>query len=137
MPTSNDFAQLAVRFTDPIQHDYEVIRGIMLADETIAERSRITGVYRGTISEKAKRFLEEGTLRLVDQRTITNKAQHQYPAAVAGYILYLKQLYPAIHYREIVRIIGRKFGYTTNHVTVKAFPGCYPIPVQLPLPTDG
>ena len=38
MFTSESFQQLAMRFTDPVQHDYEVIRGIMLADETIAER---------------------------------------------------------------------------------------------------
>ncbi len=36
-------------------------------------------------------------------------------------ILYLKQLYPPIHYREIVRIVARKFGYKTNHHTVKGF----------------
>lgn len=133
MSTSESFQQLAIRFTDPVQHDYEVIRGIMLADETIAERSRITGVDRDTISEKAQRFLEGGMAGLVDRRTTTEKGRHQYPDIVAGTILYLKQLYPAIHYREIVRIIGRKFGYKTNHHTVKAFLERNPIPVQLPL----
>src|SRR5690242_16440554 len=44
MSTSESFQHLALRFTDPIQHDYEVIRGIMLEDASIAERSRITGV---------------------------------------------------------------------------------------------
>lgn len=29
--------------------------------------------------------------------------------------LYLKQLFPPIAYREIARIVGRKFGYKTNH----------------------
>jgi len=53
MSASEEFQQLALRFTDAIQHDYEVIRGIMLVDESIAERSRITGVDRDTISEKA------------------------------------------------------------------------------------
>ncbi len=32
MPTSESFQQLVLRFTDPVQQDYEVIRGIMLAD---------------------------------------------------------------------------------------------------------
>jgi hypothetical protein len=58
MSTLESFQQLAMRFTDPVQHDYEVIRGIMLEDETIAERSRITGVDRHTISDKAQRFLD-------------------------------------------------------------------------------
>jgi Homeodomain-like domain len=44
------------------------------------------------------------------------------------------QLYPPIHYREIARNIGRKYGYKTNHVTVQRFLERHPIPVQLPLP---
>lgn len=51
-----DFQQLALRFTDPVQHDYEVIRDIMLADATVAACSRATGVDRATVSEKARRF---------------------------------------------------------------------------------
>jgi transposase InsO family protein/transposase len=131
------FHQLALRFTDPVQHDYEVIRGIMLADETVAARSRATGLDRATVGEKARRFVQHGMLGLVDQRTTTLKGQHPYPAVVAGYILYLKQLYPAIHDREIARIIGRKYGYKTNHHTVRSFLERHPIPVQLPLPLTG
>jgi hypothetical protein len=134
MSTSESFQQLVLRFTDPIQHDYEVIRGVVLADETIAERSRITGVDRDTVSEKARRFVQHGMFGLVDRRTTTEKGRHQYPDVVAGYILYLKQLYPGIHYREIARIIERKYGHKTHHPTVKRFLDRHPIPVQLPLP---
>ncbi len=134
MPASESFQQLAMRFTDPVQHDYEIIRGIMLADETIVQRSQVTGVDRDIVSEKAQRFLEAGMVGLVDRRTTMEKGRHQYPDVVAGTILYLKQLYPDIHYREIARIVGRKFGYKTNHHTVKAFLERNPIPVQLPLP---
>jgi len=104
MPASEEFQQLALRFTDPIQFDYEVIRGIMLADESIAERSRTTGIDRDTIGEKARRFVQHGIFGRVDQRTNTDEGRHYYPAVVAGTILYLKRLYPAIHYREIARI---------------------------------
>ncbi len=69
MAASEEFQQLILRFTDPIQHDYEVIRGVVLADETIAERSRITGVDRDTVSEKARRFVQHGMFGLVDRRT--------------------------------------------------------------------
>jgi transposase InsO family protein len=134
MPASEAFNQLALRFTDPVQYSYEVIRGIMLADETITARSEATGLDRATIGEKAQRFLEEGMLGLVDRRTITQAGRHQYPELVAACILYLKQLYPRIHYCEIVRIVGRKFGCKTNHHTVKRFLEDNPIPVQLPLP---
>jgi len=56
---------------------------------------------------------------------------HQYPDLVAKYILYLKQLYSPIAYREIARILGRRFGYKTNHHTVKRFPTRHPVPMQL------
>lgn len=58
MSTSESFENLARRFTDPVQHDYEVIRGVMLEDESITERSRITGVDRETVSEKTRRFIQ-------------------------------------------------------------------------------
>ncbi len=37
---SEDFQPLALRFRDPIQHDYEVIRDIVLHDETVRGRRR-------------------------------------------------------------------------------------------------
>src|SRR5919109_5256943 len=104
MPVSGRFQQLAMRFTDPVQHDYEVIRDIMLADETVAARSRETGLDRETVGEKARRLVQYGMFGLIDRRTTTTKGQHRYPDVVAACILYLKQLYPAIHDREIVRI---------------------------------
>jgi hypothetical protein len=139
MSAPEEFAQLALRFTDPIQFRYEVIRDIMLADATIAERSRITGVDRGTVDRgtvatHARRFVEDGMLGLVDHRSTPDHDHHPYPAVVAGYILYVKQLYPPIHDREIVRINDRKYGYRTNHHSVKRFLARHPLPVQLPLP---
>jgi transposase InsO family protein len=58
---------------------------------------------------------------------------HVYPNTVAAYMLYVKQLYPPIHAREIVRILARKFGYKTNHHTVKRFFERHALPVQLEL----
>lgn len=133
MSTLEEFQQLALRFTDPIQHDYEVIRGITLTDETIAERSRATGVDRDTVSEKARRFVQHGMFGLVDRRTSNVASRQRYPDIVAGYILHIKQPYPNIHYREIARIIERKYGHKTHHLTVKRFLDHNPIPVQLPL----
>jgi transposase InsO family protein len=134
MSQPENFHQLKLRFTDPIQHDYEVIRPIILFDETATERSRQTDIPRTTISETVRRFVEQGMLGLADQRAgqVGRKPQ-VFPEPVAAHILYLKQIYPPIHYREIVRIIERKFGYQTNHHTVKRFLGDHPIPVQLAL----
>ncbi len=134
MPPSEEFDQLKLKFVDYIQHDYEVIRPIVLFSERVAERSRQTGIERTRVGEKARRFVQQGMPGLIDQRAgKAGRKEHQYPDPVAAYILHLKQLYPPIHYREIVRIIERKFGYQTNHHTIKSFLKHYPIPVQLEL----
>ena len=112
MSAAEDFAQYKLQFVDYIQHDYEVIRPIVLLAETIAERSRQTGIERTVVGDKARRFAIEGMLGLVDQRIEhAGRKGYVYPEAVAAYMLYVKQLYPPIHDREIVRIVQRKFGY--------------------------
>jgi transposase InsO family protein len=129
-----EFAQLRLKFTDPVQHEYEIIRPIVLFETTISERSRQTDLERTRIGEKAKRFVQQGMWGLVDQRAgQAGRKPHAYPEAVAEHILYLKHLYPPIHYREIVRIVERKFGYKTNHHTVKSFLDRHALPVQLEL----
>ncbi len=134
MKQEEPFTQLHLRFTDPIQYDYEVIRPIMLYSESVADRSQETETPRTTVSEKAKRFVQEGMLGLVDKRSHpATKREIGYPEPVAKYILYLKHLYPPIHYREIVRIIGKKFGCKTNHGKVKRFFERNPVTVQLEL----
>jgi len=132
---AEECAQYQLQFIDYIQHDYEVIRPIVLFAETIAERSRQTGLERTTIGDKARRFVQEGMLGLVDQRAgQAGRKGHRYPEPVAAYLLYVKQLYPPIHDRELVRIVQRKFGYKTNHHTVKAFLARHASPVQLERP---
>jgi putative transposase len=134
MTPTEEFAQYKLQFIDYIQHDYEVIRPIVLFAETIAERSRQTGLERTGIGDKARRFVQEGMLGLVDQRAgQAGRKGHVYPEAVAAYMLYLKQLYPPIHAREVVRILARKFGYKTNHHTVQRFFAQHTNPLQLEL----
>jgi transposase InsO family protein len=127
-----DFHQLKRQFVDPIQHDYEAIRPMVLFAETAAERSRQTGIDRTTIGDKARHFVIDGMLGLRDHRAEqSGRKGHVYPDAVAAYMLYVKQLYPPIHWREIERIVQRKFGYKTNHHTIQHFFERHPIPVQL------
>jgi putative transposase len=131
---AEDFAQYKLHFVDDIQHDYEVIRPIVLFAETVAERSRQTGIERTVVGAKARRFATAGMLGLVDQRLGNlGRQEHVYPEAIAAHILYIKQLYPPIRDREIVRIVQRKFGYKTNHHTVKHFLERFALPVQLEL----
>ncbi len=134
MAIPDAFEQLKPLFVDELQHDYEAIRPIVLGAETVAERSRQTEIARTTLGDKARRFAMEGMRGLADHRPQgAGRKGHVYPAAVAAYILYLKALYPPIHSREIVRIIQRKFGYKTNHHTLKPFLARHAMPIQLEL----
>jgi putative transposase len=131
---AEDFDQLRLQFVDPLQHDYEVVRPIVLFGETAAERSRQTGMDRTVIGDKARRFVTDGMMGLADGRADnTGRKGHVYPEAIAGYIIYLKQLYAPIHLREIERILLRKFGYKTTHHTLKTFLEPYETPIQLEL----
>jgi len=134
----DDFHQLELLFTDPIQHEYEVVRRVVLFAETLTQRAAETGIDRHAVGEKARRFLEEGMLGLADRRAgAAGRKPHPFPERVASYLLYAQQLWPAVHDRELVRIVRRKFGYETNHHTVRSFLERHPIPVQLPLPIVG
>jgi transposase InsO family protein/transposase len=129
-----EFEQLRIHFIDPIQHDYEAIRPVVLLGETTAERSRQTGMECTVLGEKARHFVTGGMAGLADGRSENaGRKGHVYPDAVAAYILYLKQLYPPIHLREIARILQRKFGYHTNHHTLGAFLESNGLPLQLEL----
>jgi hypothetical protein len=109
------FAQIRMYFIDLLQHDYEVVRPIVLFGVTTAERSRQTGIDRTVIGDKARRFITDGMIGLTDGRTQPRPSDGPiYPEALAGYIIYLKQRYPPIRLCEIEHILLRKFGYQTN-----------------------
>ena len=52
MTSAKEFGQLRLKFTDPVQHHYEVIRLIVLFSETISERSRQTGINGHKLAKK-------------------------------------------------------------------------------------
>jgi transposase InsO family protein len=135
MNTAEDFHQLKLRFIDPLQHDYEVIRPILLFSESVAERSRQTDIARTTINEKAGLFVKHGMLGLQDRRTRrAGRKPSDYPEPIIRYILYLKHIYPPMSLREIERILKRKFGYKTNHHTLQRFLDRNPTTEQLEMP---
>jgi transposase InsO family protein len=131
MTLSEDFRQIRLKFTDPIQHDYEVVRPIVLFSKTVSERSRETDVERTKVGDQAKRFVQEGMFGLGDHRPNSGRKPQDYPPTVAAHILYLKRIYPPIHYREIMRIIERKYGCKTNQHALKKFLESNPVQLEL------
>ncbi len=134
-PLPDDFHQLKLAFSDPVQHDYEAIRPIVLGAATISHRSEQTGIERTVLGDYARQFVQHGMRGLFDQRADrAGRSPHTFPSAVADYLRFVKTLYPPIRYRELVRIVAHKFGYHTNHHTVKRFLDQHPVATQLPLP---
>ena len=77
MDDKKDFTQLRLRFTDPVQHDYEVIRPIVLFAQSANSRSQETKIPRTTVREKAKQFVIKGMLvwsTSVQRRPVTEKS---------------------------------------------------------------
>ena len=120
MSAMEDVAQSQLHFVDDMQHDDEVIRPIVLFAEPLAARSRQTGSEPTVVGAKAHRVAMQGMRGLVEQRLVNPGRKGQvYPEAVAAHSLYVTQLSPPLHDREIVRIVQRTFGSKTHHHTVQ------------------
>jgi hypothetical protein len=131
---AEDFAPYQLPFVDDIPHDDAVIRPLVLCAETVAERSRQTGLERTVVGATARRFAPAGRLGLVDQRLGNLGPQdHVYPEASAAPILYVKQRYPPMHDRDIVRLVQRTCGDKTTPHTGKHFLTRFALPGQLEL----
>ncbi len=97
MTPAEDFGQLRLKFIDPVQHHYEVIRPIILYSETISERSRQTGVERTQVGQKVHRFVQQGMFGLVDQRAgQAGRKLHDYLEPIAAHILVIMTAIPAL-----------------------------------------
>ncbi|MGH2542845.1 MAG: hypothetical protein ACRDIB_08610 [Ardenticatenaceae bacterium] len=87
MPAS--FQQLKMQFVDAVQHDYEVIRPIVLLAAPIAARSEEVELPPSTVGDKARRFVREGRLGLVDQRRHAPRHPDPFPARIARYLWWM------------------------------------------------
>ena len=54
LPASDDFDQIKLRFTDPLQHNDRVIRLIVRFAETVAARSAQTNLERTSVGDTAR-----------------------------------------------------------------------------------
>jgi len=85
---AEDFAQYTLHFIDAMQHDDAVLRPMVLFAETMAERSRQTGLERPTMGDTARRCVQEGRRGLSDQRAgPAGRTGHRSPEAVAASLL--------------------------------------------------
>jgi len=130
-----DFDQLPLRFHDPIQRRYEIIRPVLLAECTAAERAEQTHLHPDTVGKLKRRFEQQGMLGLFPDHValITGGRRRRVPEAVVEELQRLKGLYGGFHYRELGRIIYYKTGDRLDHKTIKRLWQQLPLPSPQPL----
>ena len=103
-----------LRFLDPTQYRYELIRPLLLYPErTATQRAQETGTHPETVSRLKRRFDQQGMLGLVPdtQEIIPAHRQLRVPDPVVHELQRLKGLYAGFGARELARIIF----HTTMH----------------------
>jgi len=94
-----DFDQLPLRFHDPIQRRYEIIRPVLLAECAAAERAEQTHLHPDTVGKLTRRFEQQGMLGLFPDHVelITRGRHRRVPEAVVEELQRLKGLYGGFH----------------------------------------
>ncbi len=103
-----------LRFLDPTQQRYELIRPLLLCPErTATQRAQETGTHPETVSRLKRRFDQQGMLGLVPDtlEVLPARRQLRVPDSVVHELQRLKGLYAEFGARELARIIF----HTTMH----------------------
>jgi hypothetical protein len=130
---TDDFAQLQLRFVDPIQWRYEVIRPVVLfADRTARQRAHETHTHPATVRRLTRGFRQRGMLGLLpdEVEVVVRGRAKRISDAVRQEIDRLKALYDGFHYRELARILFIKCGEPIDHKTVKTIWHVSPVSMQ-------
>ena len=92
-----DFNQLPLRFHDPVQRRYEIIRPVLLDECTATERAAHTHLHPDTIGKLKRRFEQQGMLGLFPAHVevSTRGRRRQMPEAAVQELQRLKGLYGA------------------------------------------
>ena len=117
-----DFDLLQLRFRDPIQRRYEIIRPLVLfQDRTATQRAKETQSHPETVGTLKRRFEQQGILGLLPDHVhiVPSGRQGRVPDAVVQELERLKSLYDGFGDREVCRIIFYKWGYSISDKTVK------------------
>jgi hypothetical protein len=104
-PTA-EFAHRQLRFTDPTQRRYEVIRPLLLFEDRMAtQRAEETEIHSDTVRTFLRRFRQQGMLGLLPDRVEVSPRGRasRVPEAVRQDIARLKALYRGFHDRESVK----------------------------------
>ncbi len=116
---TDDWELLLPLFEWPEQQAYEELRPLVLFGDSVAERSRETGIPERTMYRRVERFGEEGMLSLFGTDPATARAKRRgLEPAIRRMIVELKAEHPRLNDNEISSIVyvrtGRRLGKHTD-----------------------
>src|SRR5262245_37295696 len=115
---ADDFAQLQLRFVDPTQWRYEVIRPVVLvAGRTPQQRAQETQTHPAAVRKLTRQFQQQGMLGLLpdDIEVVVRPRTSSVPDAIRRELDRLKALYDGFHDRELARILFITCGTPIDH----------------------
>lgn len=125
-PATNDWQHLALRFTDPIQRIYEVIRPVVLFGAPVHEQVATTGTPERTVYRYLERFTARGMRGLQERDPPT----HTLPPHLRQLIVTLKAEYPPLRIHELQTICYVRTGRRPDAKTVKRVLATTPLPLR-------
>src|SRR5215207_4743628 len=114
---SDDWRQIELLARVPGQRTYELIRPVVLFDQSPAERAAETGAAERTLYRQVARFDQLGMASLVPPPRV--EKHRRLPPEVRQAILDAKREYPSLTARELTRICWARCGHRPSPHTVK------------------
>jgi AraC-like DNA-binding protein len=123
---TDDWQQLELRFTDPVQRVYELIRPVVLFDDSVPARAVATATPERTLYRHLERFTTDGMLGLQPHERPT----HTLPHYLRQLIVDLKVEHPPLRVHEIQTICYVRTGRRPHANTVKQVLATTPLPFR-------
>ena len=123
---TDDWQQLELRFTDPVQRIYELIRPVVLFDDSVPARAVATATPERTLYRHLERFTTDGMLGLQPYERPT----HTLPHYLRQLIVDLKAEHPPLRVHEIQTICYVRTGRRPHANTVKQVLATTPLPFR-------
>lgn len=114
---TNEWKQLELRFTDPTQRTYELIRPVVLFGQSPRERAQETAANQRTLYRHLERFTQQGMLGLDPDRPLP--PPHRLSPTVRHLIVSLKAEHPPLRINEIGTICYVATGRRPDGKTIR------------------
>jgi transposase len=125
---TDTWEQLEIRFTDPTQRTYELIRPVVLFGQSPSERAQETTTSERTLYRHLERFAVHGMSGLDPERPVA--PSNTLPPGLRHLIVELKAEHPPLRINEIMTICYVRTGRRPDAKTVKRVLTDTPLPFR-------